>query len=307
MTSSQTAGGGRFEPVLICSPVGGGNGQGIVIPTLLKYRHFMIVHRRGEAAPQLRNRPLRFILRRTRVIDDQKKDEGSLLLTAVQAVAISPEKASRLVTQYRRAARKTNREASDLEIEAIISRKIIKKYATLASLSGGVAALPGIVPGIGTIAAMVGGGMADTTVCMKMQIDMTMLLATNFGWDLTEHDALYMTMLIAVSGSLEKLGAGAGVPVASKAGVKMLQQYLKGATLVAVKEAFKRFGITFTRKALEKSIPFGVGVAAGSSLNYALTLYVGNQATKWFTIERQMRQHPEADEDDDQAPRQAAQ
>lgn len=222
--------------------------------------------------------------------DAPSGDQGSLLLTAVQAVAISPEKAKKIVGQYQKSARKTNPKASETEIEEIISHKIVDKYSKYASLSGGVAALPGIIPGVGTVAAMVGGGMADTTACMKIQIDMTMLLATNFGYDLNDHDAMYMTTLIAVSGGLEKMGVGIGVPVASKAGVKMLKQYLKGATLTIVKELFKRFGLTFTRKALEKSIPFGVGVVAGSSLNYALTQYVGHQAIKCFTIERQMEE-----------------
>lgn len=156
--------------------------------------------------------------------DTQTKDERSLLLSAVQAVAISPEKAAKIVAQYRKAARKTNREASDAEIEELVSKKIVNKYSSYASFSGGIAALPGIIPGVGTVAAMVGGGMADTTACMKIQIDMTMLLATNFSWDLNEHDAMYMTMLVAVIGSLEKMGVGVGAPVASKAGVKMLQQ-----------------------------------------------------------------------------------
>ncbi|MBB2190201.1 EcsC family protein [Gluconacetobacter azotocaptans] len=222
--------------------------------------------------------------------DAPSRDQGSLLLTAVQAVAISPEKAKKIVAQYQKAAHKTNPKASETEIEEIISNKIVDKYSKYASLSGGVAALPGIVPGVGTVAAMVGGGMADTTACMKIQIDMTMLLATNFGYDLNDHDAMYMTTLIAVSGGLEKMGVGIGVPIASKAGVKMLKQYLKGATLTIVKELFKRFGLTFTRKALEKSIPFGVGVVAGSGLNYALTQYVGHQAIKCFTIERQMEE-----------------
>jgi len=222
--------------------------------------------------------------------DAPSGDQGSLLLTAVQAVAISPEKAKKIVGQYQKSARKTNPKASETEIEEIISHKIADKYSRYASLSGGVAALPGIIPGVGTVAAMVGGGMADTTACMKIQIDMTMLLATNFGYDLNDHDAMYMTTFIAVSGGLEKMGVGIGVPVASKAGVKMLKQYLKGATLTIVKELFKCFGFTFTRKALEKSIPFGVGVVAGSSLNYALTQYVGHQAIKCFTIERQMEE-----------------
>ncbi|MGI4794439.1 MAG: EcsC family protein [Janthinobacterium lividum] len=227
-----------------------------------------------------------------------KDDDGSTLLSIVQAIAISPAKATKIVNQYKKAGRKTNPKVTDEELERIVSNKIINTYSTYASLSGGITALPGIIPGVGTIMAAVGGGTADLTACMKIQIDMTMLLATNFGWDLTDHDAMFMTMLIAVSGGLEKLGVQTGAPVASKAGVKMLQMYLQGAALIAVKEFFKKFGITFTRKALEKSIPFGVGVVAGSGLNYALTDYVGNQAVKCFTIERKMRQEPDEEDED---------
>ena len=234
--------------------------------------------------------------------EDQTKDEGSMLMKAVQAVAISPAKASKVVSQYTKAARKSNFNATDKEIEDLVSRKIVNRYSSYASLSGGVAALPGIIPGVGTLVAMVGGGAADATVCMKIQIDMTMLLATNFDWDLTDHDAMHMTMLIALAGGLEKLGSQTGAPIASKAGVKMIQQYLKGASLVAVKQFFRRFGVTFTRKALEKSVPFGIGVVAGSSLNYAITQYVGYEAIKCFTIERQMRLNPDETTDDDIAP-----
>ena len=64
----------------------------------------------------------------------------------------------------------------------------------------------------------------------------------------------------------------------------MTQQYLKGATLQAVKEIFKKVGITFTRKAAEKAIPFGVGVVIGFSANKGLTWYVGSKAKDFFKV-----------------------
>jgi hypothetical protein len=51
----------------------------------------------------------------------------------------------------------------------------------------------------------------------------------------------------------------------------MLQQYLKGAALQTVKAFFAKLGVLFTRKALEKAVPFGVGVVLGASGDYALT------------------------------------
>ena len=62
----------------------------------------------------------------------------------------------------------------------------------------------------------------------------------------------------------------------------MAREYLKGPTLVIVKEVFKKVGITFTRKGLEKAIPFGVGVVVGTATNKALTVYVGSKARDFF-------------------------
>ena len=66
----------------------------------------------------------------------------------------------------------------------------------------------------------------------------------------------------------------------------MTKEYLKGTTLAAVKEIFKRVGITFTRKAVEKSIPFGLGVVIGFSANKGLTWYVGTKAKDFFPLQK---------------------
>ena len=78
----------------------------------------------------------------------------------------------------------------------------------------------------------------------------------------------------------------------------MLRQYLKGTALQAVKQAFRRAGVTFTRKAVEKAIPFGVGAGIGGATNYWLTRYVGRQAKQWFIIDQEYR----APDDEDDVP-----
>ena len=65
----------------------------------------------------------------------------------------------------------------------------------------------------------------------------------------------------------------------------MVRSYLRGAALQAVKQAFRKFGVSFTRKAFQKAIPFGVGVVIGGSANYALTRHVGREAKQWFIID----------------------
>lgn len=203
------------------------------------------------------------------------------LLKAVQAIAISPDDANELVESYYRKARAKG--VTD-EREAV-AEAIVKRYARMAAGVGGSTALVGVVPGLGTVAAAIGGAVADAAASMKLQVDMTMCLAAAYGYDLTSEDVRHLTLLIAAGGALERSGEQAAVRIASQAGVKLLRHHLRGATLQAVKVAFRKLGLVFTRKALEKSIPFGIGVVLGGGANYALTRYVGSVAQRWFRID----------------------
>ncbi len=117
---------------------------------------------------------------------------------------------------------------------------------------------------------------------------MVLCLAAAHEWGVTTEDAKHASFLIAAGGSLEKFGVERGTQLASRAGVRMLRQYLRGSALSAVKLAFGKFGVTFSRAALEKVVPFGVGVAISSSMNYGLTQYVGRTALKWFALDAEM-------------------
>jgi hypothetical protein len=217
------------------------------------------------------------------------EEQSDRLLKAVQTVAISPADAKALVARLRAQSKKERPDESDPEETERIANHIISRYAKLAATAGGVTALTGVIPGIGTAIAMVGGGLADAVVGMKLQVDMCMCLAETFGHDLLQPDAVHLSFLIAAGSSLEKAGVEAGVKVASKAGVNMLRQYLKGTALQAVKELFKKLGVAFSRTALEKAAPFGIGVVLGASGDYALTRFVGAQAKKWFLLDREAR------------------
>lgn len=202
----------------------------------------------------------------------------------VEAIAISPQDARELVAQYKSQAVSASPSASAQEIEDAVVDKIISRYSKLAATSGAATALPGIVPGIGTAVSAVGGGLADVSVCMKLQIDMTMCLAVAINGKMSNEDAKHMSYIIALYGSLEQMGSTSATKLASQAGVRMIKQYLKGPTLQVIKELFKKIGITFTQKAAAKVIPFGIGVVVGGTANYALTRYVGKTARDTFRL-----------------------
>ena len=212
--------------------------------------------------------------------------DGGRLLKMVEAIAIAPADAEEVATNYRKQLE--GKGLSHHEMQDAIAEKIVARYSKMAGAVGGASGLAGIIPGVGTAVAVTGGAIADAAASMKLQVDMSMCMAAAYDYDLNNEDARHISFLLAAGGALEKAGEQAAVQLASKAGVKMLKQYLRGAVLQAIKEMFKKLGIVFTRKALEKALPFGVGVIIGGTFNYALTRYVGNTAREWFAIDASM-------------------
>lgn len=189
-----------------------------------------------------------------------------------------PESARKVNANYADQFRRKRPKAAEDEVSALVIDKVISRYSQLAGLSGGVTALTDIIPGIGTATAMVGGALVDVTVSTKLQVDMCMCLVVEINKGISDEDAKAMSLLISVSGVLEQWGAPILKDLFSKQGIKLLQRYLRGDVLKLIKELFQALEITFTRKAAEKAIPFGVDVLIGSTVGYTLTKAVGNLA-----------------------------
>lgn len=216
---------------------------------------------------------------------NQDSNDKPVLLKAIELVLADPAeimKETKLI--YERFREKHCNEKSEDDIADLVAEKIISNYSYYAAFVGGATALSGVVPGLGTVLATFGGATADAALSMKYQIEMTMALATVYGHDITLEEEKRVCLIVAGLGTINQATKEGGKAIGSKAFVKMTQQYLKGATLQAVKEIFKKVGITFTRKAAEKAIPFGIGVVIGFSANKGLTWYVGSKAKDFFKV-----------------------
>ena len=212
-------------------------------------------------------------------------DSESRLLRVVEAIAISPEEAMATVDGYMSQSRIRHSTDSEWDHKIRVADKIIQRYSKYAMVVGAATGLPAVVPGLGTLVSAAGSAVADAAVSMKLQVDMCMCLAQVFGNDVSTDEGRYLAFLIAATGSVQREVDEDGVRVGSEAGVDMVRSYLRGAALQAVKQAFRRVGVSFTRKAFQKAIPFGVGVVIGGSANYALTRHVGREAKQWFVID----------------------
>jgi hypothetical protein len=215
----------------------------------------------------------------------EEKDYGTALMDIVQAITISPDDARELVRQYEAQARAKHPTATDDDIKEIVIAKIIKRYSMLAGASGGATSLVGVVPGLGTALAAYGGVAADTFICTKLQVDMTLCIAIAINDQLANEDARHMTLIIALGGLLESFASEKVAEVVSKAAVKVVREHLKGATLQTVKHLFRAVGVAFTRKSVEKAIPYGFGVIIGTTTSYYLTRYIGKLARDVLLLE----------------------
>lgn len=208
----------------------------------------------------------------------------------VAAVRISPEDARKVVNSYRRRyglppsslgddsfEESVRRGISEEELEQLdmIAKALVRRYATLSATAGGVAAIPSVIPGVGPIASIGGGTVVDMAASLKLQMDLAQCLITLYHPTMSATEQMQLSSLLGVGGAatalVDKKAAGAAV----KVGAKLIEVYLKGATLAAVKQFFRRLGITFVRSAFVKAIPLiSIPISAGS--NYALTLFTGS-------------------------------
>ena len=218
-------------------------------------------------------------------MSENNQSDKPKLLQAIELILAKPEDIQIEAEALLEAFKKRHQGKTEYEVRDLAAKKIISNYSYFCAFSGGATALTGIIPGLGTAIAMFGGATADVALTMKFQIEMTMALATIYGHDITIEEEKRLCFLIAGLGTINEAAKEGGKAMTSKAFIKMAQQYLKGSTLVSVKEVFKKVGVTFTRKALEKSIPFGVGVIIGYSANKGISVYVGNKANAFFKAE----------------------
>lgn len=211
------------------------------------------------------------------------KQDKPTLLKAVDLILANPaDIRKQVLSQKNQYELKYGRRKTKEQMQDDIANHIIKNYSNFTAFAGGATALTSIIPGLGQVLAVVGGASADAALCMKWQIEMVMAIATVYGRDITVEEEKNLCFIIAGVGTISEASKAGAKAMGAKAFKSMLKQYLKGSSLQAIKEIFKQVGFTFTRKAAEKVLPFGIGVIIGASANKLLTKYVGSKAKEFF-------------------------
>jgi uncharacterized protein (DUF697 family) len=213
---------------------------------------------------------------------DKRSGDKNRMTRIVNSLSGNPvdiKKASlKLLDEYRD---KYSHKMGEEEIRRKAANKIISNYSYYSAFTGGVTSLTGVVPGVGTLLATLGGASADVVLSMKFQIDMVMAIAAVYGHDIEEEEVQRVGFLIAGLGKMNFM-VDEGKRIGTKAFINTVNQYLKKGTKQAAKEISKKIGVRISSKALQKAIPFGIGVVIGFTANKTLTWYIGRKAREYY-------------------------
>jgi hypothetical protein len=218
-------------------------------------------------------------------LDSTDADQDKpLLLRAVEAIVAGP---STIKTVVREAEEKvsTGKKTRDLSGDdrtLSVANEIIERYARTCGRVGSLTAASSIIPGIGTVVALVGATAADLAISMKYQIEMVMALAHLYGRDISTEEEQRLCYAVAGLGVATQAGLLSFKRFSIKSLSEVARRMLKTRAKRWLINLFKMIGLRFTQRGLLRAIPFGVGVVLGYTSNKKLTRYVGRRARDYF-------------------------
>ena len=214
-------------------------------------------------------------------------DQGRRLLSAVERIVDDPEN---LIATVEEQERKTRRdpEGTDAAWREAVAESLVAHFSTWSAVSGGATALPGAVPGVGTLVAAVGGSLADMGLMLKFEVEMALCLTHLYGWDIRDERERHLAYLLASVSTHDAQGRGNVLSDLASAEWEAVWKYTPRQVSKFLVAVMTKLAVASTGKGLIKALPLiGVGVSAG--INKVLTQRVGKRCTAELTRRRSMQ------------------
>ncbi len=206
-------------------------------------------------------------------VEDQS--QGRKLLNAVERIIADTDSLVALSQDHLRRAQ-TVKPDDEVAARALASEELIRHFSNRTAVSGGLAALPALIPGVGTLAALAGGALADMGLVLKFEVEMALTLSHLHGFDIKNEEERNLAFLLAsVSTYDAKSGGNFFADVVQAEGVALWKYTPRqvGKLLLTV---LSKLALLQVGKGLARAVPF-VGIAVGSSMNKVLTRRVGER------------------------------
>lgn len=222
----------------------------------------------------------------------EKTEEGEKLLTAVERLVASADVLMSDVDRLRGEEVAKN-QGTAAEVRLRVAARLVSSFSNRTAISGGLSAAPAILPGVGTIAALVGGTLADMALMLKFEVELAMSLCYAFGYDIrAPRERQLAFMLASVSTYSAKAKRNFFVDLAAAQG-EAIWNYSPRQLSKALVSVTTKIALLSLSKSLARGLPF-VGIAVGAGMNKMLTKRVGDQCIEQL---KQRRELDEADAD----------
>jgi hypothetical protein len=201
--------------------------------------------------------------------------QGAGLLRAVERIVESPSRIrGKVAAEAEKIRASLPADATPAQRRQALERRLISEYSYKTALAGGAAALPSVMPGLGTFASALGGGLLDMTACLKLEVELALALASARGHDIEDPRERQLAYLLAAVHGSEGSAAGSALADLVKAEADAIWHYTPRQLGKLVSAAFVRLAIQLAGRGLTRAIPI-VGVVVSSAANKALTARVG--------------------------------
>lgn len=192
---------------------------------------------------------------------------GERVLNAVERIVAGPEELAQVVEGL----------AHGAPLRDVLARRVISHYSNLAALVGGATALPAMIPGVGTAAALVAGPLADMVLLLKYEVELCLCLSLVHGHDIRDPRERQLAFLLAALKTVEQSRARPALCDAVDVVATSIWNYTPRRVGKLLATCFAIIAAVHLSRGFVRALPL-VGVVVGATLNKVLTSRVGHGA-----------------------------
>lgn len=226
-------------------------------------------------------------------VEDQGR--GQRLLTAVERIIADTDSLIALAEETLQRARERELE-SEADTRELAAAEVVNHFALRAALAGGLAATPALIPGAGSVVAVLGGTLADMGFLLKYEVEMALVLSHLHGFDIRQDEERQLAFLLASVGTYDARSGRSVLVDMAEAESIAIRKYTPREVSKMLVGVMTRITLLRVSRGLVRALPL-VGIVVGSSMNKFLTMQVGERCVRDLKLRRELtrqRAEPEA-------------
>jgi uncharacterized protein (DUF697 family) len=201
--------------------------------------------------------------------EDDVEARGERLLTAVERLVEDCDSLIAQVEAYKESVGETERDG----LLGVVSASIIADYSTKSAIAGGLTAMPGMLPGAGTV-LVVGGSLVDMTLTLKHEVEMILCLTHLYGHDIRSEKERWLAYVLAGVRTHRATAQRNYLADLATIQLDVLPKYTPRQMFKLAAIVMGRLALLSLSRSFVRALPF-VGIAVSASSNKLLTASVG--------------------------------